>query len=99
MCRRALAASVPRLRVPNRPLCYLAGRKNGDLLEAAEAAAFDVLITVDQDIPDQQNMAGRKIAVLILCAPTNRLRDLRAVVPAALSALRGIQPGAVVRIR
>lgn len=77
----------------------LAGLKNGDLLEAAEAAAFDVLITVDQSIPDQQNMVGRNIALLILCAPSNRLRDLNAIVPAALAALRVIQPGEVVRVR
>jgi hypothetical protein len=34
----------------------LAGLKNGRLLEAAEAAGFDVLVTVDQNIPDQQNL-------------------------------------------
>ena len=77
----------------------LAGLKNGDLLEAAEAASFDVLVTVDQSIPDQQNMTGRKIALLILCAPTNRLRDLKAIVPAANAALLIIQPGEVVRIQ
>src|SRR5438132_1083404 len=76
----------------------LAGLKNGDLLDAVEAAAFDALITVDQSIQDQQNMGGRKIAVLILCAPTNRLRDLKAMVPAALAALCVIQPGEIVRI-
>jgi hypothetical protein len=32
----------------------LAGLKNGRLLDAAEAAGFDILITVDQSIPDQQ---------------------------------------------
>ena len=78
---------------------HLAGLKNGRLLEAAEAAGFDVVITVDQSIPDQQNLAGQKIALLILCAPTNRLRDLRVIVPAALSALSVIQPGQVVRIQ
>jgi hypothetical protein len=77
----------------------LAGLKNGDLLEAAEAAAFDVLMTVDRSIPDQQRMAGRNIALVILCAPTNRLKDLKAIVPAALAALRVIQPGEVVRIQ
>ena len=77
----------------------LAGLKNGDLLEAAEAAGFDVLITVDQNIPAQQNLAGRKISLLILCGPTNRLRDLEPLVPAALSALHSIGRGDVVRIR
>jgi predicted nuclease of predicted toxin-antitoxin system len=77
----------------------LAGLKNGQLLEAAEANGFDVLITVDQNIPDQQNLAGRKIALMILCGPTNRLSDLAMLIPAAISALHSIEPGAVVRIR
>ena len=76
----------------------LAGLKNGRLLEAAEAAGFDVLITVDQNIPDQQNLAGRKISLMILRGPTNRLRDLEPLAPAALSALRSIRRGEVVRI-
>ncbi len=37
----------------------LAGLKNGQLLDAAEAAGFEVLITVDQNIPSQQNLSGR----------------------------------------
>jgi hypothetical protein len=40
----------------------LAGLKNGRLLEAAEAAGFDVLITVDQNIPDQQNLTGLRMS-------------------------------------
>jgi hypothetical protein len=77
----------------------LAGLKNGDLLEAAEAAGFDVLITVDQSIPAQQNLTGRKISLLILSGPTNRLRDLELLVPAVLSALQSIGREDAVRIR
>lgn len=77
----------------------LAGLKNGRLLEAAEEGGFDVLITVDQNIPDQQNLSGRKIALVTLCAPANRLRDLALLVPAAASAMASIRPGDVVRIR
>jgi predicted nuclease of predicted toxin-antitoxin system len=77
----------------------LAGLKNGRLLEAAEAAGFDVLITVDQNIPDQQNFGGRKISLVILCGPTNRLRDLALLMPAAVAALGSIEQGDVVRIR
>ena len=62
----------------------LAGLKNGRLLEAAEEAGFDVLITVDQNIPDQQNLSRRKIALVILCGPTNRLRDLALLAPQRL---------------
>jgi hypothetical protein len=76
----------------------LAGLKNGLLLDAAEAAGFDVLITVDQNIPEQQNLSARRLSILILCAPTNRLRDLAPWVPAATAALTTIAPGQVVRI-
>jgi len=76
----------------------LAGLKNGLLLEAAEAAGFDILITVDQNIADQQNLAGQRISLIILCGPTNRLRDLELLAPAAVSALRSIGRGDVVRI-
>src|SRR3954454_14533493 len=68
----------------------LAGLKNGRLLDAAEAAGFDVLITVDQNIPDQQNLDGRRISLVILCGPTNRLRDLELLTPAAIVALGSI---------
>ncbi len=77
----------------------LAGLKNGQLLDAAEAAGFDVLITVDQNIPSQQNLSGRKVSLLILCAATNRLRDLLLLVPAANVALVSMGHGAVVTIR
>jgi hypothetical protein len=77
----------------------LAGLKNGRLLEAAEAAGFNVLITADQNIPDQQNFAGRRISLVILCAPTNRLRDLALLVPAAITAIGSIKRGDVLSIR
>jgi|SRR5689334_16871223 len=77
----------------------LAGLKNGALLEAAEAAGFDVLITVDQSIQDQQYLTGRKISLVVLCGMTNRLHDLKRLVPAARSALDSIGRGAVVTIK
>lgn len=40
--------------------------KNGDLLTAAEDAGFDLLLTTDKNIRHQQNLAGRKIAIVVL---------------------------------
>ncbi|MGA7686745.1 MAG: hypothetical protein WCC32_08570 [Terriglobales bacterium] len=40
--------------------------KNGDLLTAAEDAAFDVLVTSDKGIKYQQNLSGRKLALVVL---------------------------------
>jgi hypothetical protein len=39
---------------------------NGDLLRAAEAAGFDVLLTTDKNLQYQQNIVSRKIAIVIL---------------------------------
>ena len=39
---------------------------NGNLLAAAEAAAFELLITTDQNLRYQQNLAARQIAILVL---------------------------------
>jgi hypothetical protein len=40
--------------------------KNGDLLTAAEGAGFDVVLTTDKNLRYQQNLAGRKIAAVVL---------------------------------
>lgn len=76
----------------------LAGLKNGVLLTAAESAGFEVMITADQEIPFQQNLTFRRISILILCAPSNRLADLKLLVPAALKTLESLLPGQIVRI-
>ena len=39
---------------------------NGELLTAAEAAGFELLLTTDKNIRYQQNLTGRKIAILVL---------------------------------
>ncbi len=40
--------------------------QNGDLLDAAEREGFEVLPTTDQNLRYQQNLSGRKLAVLVL---------------------------------
>jgi hypothetical protein len=42
---------------------------NGDLLDAAEQAGFDVLITADKNMRYQQNLKGRRIALVVLRTP------------------------------
>ncbi len=55
--------------------CGWGGVKNGELLEHAEDQ-FDVFITADQNIRYEQNLTGRKIAILQLS--TNKLRPILA---------------------
>jgi hypothetical protein len=40
--------------------------ENGELLTKAEAAGFEVLVTTDKNLSFQQNLAGRKIAIVVL---------------------------------
>jgi hypothetical protein len=63
-----------------------AGLKNGDLL-ARVSRRFDVFITVDRNLPFQQNIQIYGITVVILQAKSNRLADLRALMPALLRLL------------
>src|ERR1017187_8748610 len=54
----------------------LSGLANGALLAAADQAGFDVLITVDQNMPNQQSLRGRSISLLVVRARTTNLDDL-----------------------
>jgi predicted nuclease of predicted toxin-antitoxin system len=74
-----------------------AGKKNGELLLLAEDA-FDVLVTVDTNLHYQQNLAGRKIAIVILHSSSNRLDLLRQLFPAIVSALEKIKPGEITEV-
>lgn len=42
---------------------------NGNLLAAAEEADFDLLLTADKNIRYQQNLTGRRIALIVLSTP------------------------------
>ena len=76
----------------------LAGLKNGAILTAAETAGFDVFLTVDQGIEYQQNLTGRKIAIVIFCLKSSRLTNLLAHVRSCLDHIHSIQPGQIVKI-
>lgn len=70
----------------------LIGKENGELLTLAEHE-FDVLITIDRNIRHQQNIEGRRIAVLIIRTASSDLEDIKPHVPEALEALKAIRPG------
>lgn len=72
------------------------GKKNGELLQAAERAGYEVLLTVDQGIPYQASSASRTLAVIVIRSRTNQLEDLRPLVGSVLDALASISPGQIV---
>jgi len=75
-----------------------AGKKNGELLALMAEADFEVLLTVDQNLRYQQNLAASGAAVVVMVASTNRLADLAPLMPKVEAALSSIQPGDVVEV-
>ena len=61
--------------------------RNGELLDAAEAAGFEVFVTTDRNLRYQQNLTGRKIAIVVLGVGRWRLIEPRlAAIAAAVAA-------------
>ena len=68
--------------------------KNGELLALA-TKQFDVFVTVDRNLSFQQNLPEFAIAVVVLRASSNRLADLRPLVPELLARILSTKKGAV----
>ena len=73
------------------------GIKNGELLSRA-AESFDVVVTADQNIEVQQNLAKLPVAVVVLIAKTNRIESLEPLVPEVLAVLETLQPRTLCRV-
>jgi hypothetical protein len=71
------------------------GLKNGELLTLAERQ-FDVFITADQQLRYQQNLAGRRLAILVL--PSNQVPMVTQLLPVIAQTLHDMAPGAFVEI-
>ena len=74
------------------------GKRNGEVLRVLREHRFDVFITVDQNVGFQQNVAASGIAVIVLGARSNRLKDLLPLAPAVLRKLAQITPGSLERV-
>jgi len=70
--------------------------RNGELLSAAEAAGFDVLLTADRNMRYQQNLGGRRIAVVIL--GRQQWPQMRAHVQRIVDGVNAAQPGSYLEI-
>jgi len=68
--------------------------RNGELLTLA-AREFDVFVTVDRNLSFQQNLPAFAIAVIVLRAKSNRLTELRPLVPDLLASIPAARVGAV----
>ncbi|MEK6246175.1 MAG: DUF5615 family PIN-like protein [Pseudomonadota bacterium] len=74
-----------------------AGLKNGELL-ASIRGRFDLLLTADRNLEYQQNLKALPLSVVVLIAPTNKLEDLKPLVPELLTRLASLAANTFVRI-
>ncbi len=95
---RKLKARLTPHEVRTVPEMGWAGKSNGELLRLAEKE-FEVFLTADQKLADQQDLRTFQIAVVVLAAVSNRLRDIEPLVPNALELLATLQPGTATVLR
>lgn len=69
---------------------------NGELIAAAEAAGFDVLVTTDKNIRFQQNLQGRKIAFVVI--GNQQWPTLRRYVDRVVAAVNAAAPGSFAEV-
>jgi predicted nuclease of predicted toxin-antitoxin system len=75
------------------------GIQNGRLLKLiAEAGQFDVFVTVDKNLPHQQNLSALPFAVVVLRVRSTRVTDVLAQAPELLRRLPATKPGQAIII-
>lgn len=78
--------------------CGWAGLKNGELLRAAAAEGFEILVTADRNLQFQQNLSRTVLGIVLLVAPSNALEDLLPLVPGLRAAISKSRPGQILRV-
>lgn len=70
--------------------------RNGDLVSQAETAGFDVLVTTDRNWKYQQNLSGRRLAVVVLLSTS--WPKIQAKVSAVTKAVGEATPGSYAEV-
>jgi predicted nuclease of predicted toxin-antitoxin system len=70
--------------------------ENGELLNEAEAAGFEVLVTTDKNLSYQQNLAGRKIAIVVL--GQGRWSLIKPHIAKVVAAVKAATPGSFAEV-
>jgi len=73
------------------------GKQNGDLLRAAEKE-FDVFVTMDRNLPSQQNLKVFKLAVVVIRAPSNAFSHVAPLMPKVNVAVGKARVGAATTV-
>ncbi len=57
------------------------GKKNGELLRLMAEEKFEIFVTVDRNLPYQQNLQRLPVTIFVLCAFNNRRETLKMLIP------------------
>lgn len=73
------------------------GKVNGELLALARDE-FDILITMDRGIPRQQSLSQNDVAVILVRARSNKIQDLRPLIPQIQDRIFAVRRGEIAYI-
>ena len=74
------------------------GKKNGELLQLMADAGFTLFVTVDRNMPYQQNSRNLPLQIVVLRAKNNRRETLRKLLPKIFIQLRENEKKQVIEI-
>ena len=94
---RRLARELSGHEVATVPQAGWAGLRNGQLLSVI-GNDWDVFVTIDGGLEWQQSLRGRPFAVVVLSSVSNRIEDLRPLLPELARVLEQARPGTVWRV-
>lgn len=69
---------------------------NGDLIRAAENAGFDALVTTDKNLKYQQNLSGRRLALVVL--PTTSWKKIQTNADIVADLMGTLTPGDYIEV-
>lgn len=74
------------------------GKRNGELLDLIAQEEFNAFVTMDKNLPNQQNLTGLPFVIFLLCGINNKLETLRDLIPIVLKEINsGLNVG-IIRI-
>ena len=75
-----------------------AGIENGELLSRATSAGFDALLTKNEGMEYELNLINLPVAVVVLHASSNKVGDIRPLLPALHQVLLNLPPRQITRV-